>query len=51
MINWNQFRRRVTTFLFQMPFRSYGELVLRPVIIAEQAAGAEIASSAADNKK
>jgi len=51
MINWNQFMRRANTILLRIPLRSYGELVLRPVTIAEQAAGAEIAFSAADNKK
>jgi len=34
-----------------LPLRSYGELVLRPVTIAERAADAEIAFSTANNKK
>jgi len=50
--NWNRFWRRMTAFmLLRTPMLSYGELVLRPVTIAERAAGAEIAFSTAHNKK
>lgn len=52
MLNSNRFWRRITAFLLsRTPILSYGELVLRPVTIAERAAGAEIAFSAAHNKK
>jgi hypothetical protein len=52
MINWNRFWRRMAAFmLLRTPMLSYGELVLRPVTIAERTAGAEIAFSAAHNKK
>lgn len=45
---WHQFLGQVASML---PLRSYGELVLRPVTIAERAADAEIAFSTANNKK
>jgi hypothetical protein len=52
MMNWNRFWRRMTAFmLLRTPMLSYGELVLRPVTIAERAAGTEIAFSTAHNKK
>ena len=52
MNNWNRFWRKITAFLMlRTPLGSYGELVLRPVMIVEQAAGAEIAFSTAHNKK
>jgi hypothetical protein len=52
MNNLNQFWRRVVAFtLSRTPLGSYGELVLRPVTIAEQAAGAEIAFSTAYYRK
>jgi hypothetical protein len=48
----NRFRRKFAAYmLLRTLMRSYGELVLRPVIIAKRAAGAEIASSTAHNKK
>ena len=49
---WYQFLGQVGSWL---PLRTllltYGELVLRPVTIAERAANAEIAFSTANNKK
>jgi hypothetical protein len=45
---WHQFLGQVGSCL---PPRTYGELVLRPVTIAEWAAKAEIAFSTATNKK
>ena len=45
---WRQFLAQAASLL---PLRSYGELVLRPVTIAERTAGAEIAFSSAHNKK
>jgi hypothetical protein len=51
-MKWNRFWRQLTAFmLLRTPMLSYGELVLRPVTIAEQGAGAEIAFSTAHNKK
>ena len=37
--------------LIRVTARSYGELVLRPVTIAERVVGAEIAFSPSNNKK
>lgn len=52
MNNWNKFCRQVVTFaLSKTPLGSYGELVLRPVTMLEQAAGTEIAFSTAYYKK
>ena len=52
IMNWNRFWRRMTAFMLSRTLMlSYGELVLRPVTIAERAAGAEIAFSAAHKKK
>ena len=52
MKNWKRFWRRVTAYLLlHTPMRSFGELILRPVTIAERNAGAKIAFSAAHNKK
>lgn len=49
--NWYRFWRRVAAFLFlNTPIRSYGELVLRPVTIAERAAGKSAVASARHNK-
>jgi len=47
-LNWHSFMSIFTSWL---PLRSYGELVLKPVTIAEQTAGTEIAFSTANNKK
>ncbi len=41
----------ISNFTSLLPLRSYGELVLKPVTIAEQAAATEIAFSTANNKK
>jgi len=52
MNNRNQFLQKLAAFLtLRTPLGSYGELVLRPVMIVEQSAGAEIAFSTAHNKK
>ena len=52
MINWKRFWRQIAAYLLlRTPMRSFGELVLQPVTIAERKAGAEIAFSAAHNKK
>ncbi len=52
MMNWKKFWRHITAYLLlRTPMRSFGELVLRPVTIAERNAGAEIAFSAAHNKE
>ena len=45
---WREIFGKFTVWL---PLRSYGELVLRPVTIAEQVADTEIAFSTANNKK
>jgi len=51
-MNWKKFWRHITAFLLlRTPMGSFGELVLRPVTIAERKAGADIAFSAAHNKK
>lgn len=48
---WYRFWRAVAAFLFlYTPIRSYGELVLRPVTIAERAAVKSAADSARHNK-
>ncbi|MBT5219001.1 MAG: hypothetical protein HOI35_11830 [Woeseia sp.] len=46
--HWYQLLGQIGRWL---PLRTYGELVLRPVTIADRAANAEIAFSTADNKK
>ena len=52
MMNWKKLWRQITAYLLlRTPMRSFGELVLRPVTIAERNAGAEIVFSAAQNKK
>jgi len=49
--NWYRFWRRVAAFLFlNTPIRSYGELVLRPVTIAEREAVRNAAASVRHNK-
>jgi hypothetical protein len=51
-MNWKNFwRHKIAKLVLRNPMRSFGELVLRPVTIAERNAGAEIAFSAAHNKK
>lgn len=51
MTNWYRFWRGVAAFLFlNTPIRSYGELVLRPVTIAERNA-VETAAASARHKK
>jgi hypothetical protein len=51
-MNWKKFWRHIiANLVLRNPMRSFGELVLRPVTIAERNAGAEIAFSAAHNKK
>ena len=52
MMNWKKFCRNITAYLMlRTPLRSFGELVLRPLTIAERKAGADIAFSAAHNKQ
>ncbi len=52
MQNWKKIGWRVVSkMLLWAPFRSYGELVLRPVTIAERAAGMEVAFSNASTEK
>jgi hypothetical protein len=52
MTKWQLFWRRVAAFpVLRNPMLSYGELVLRPVIIAERAAGSDLAHAAGHNKK
>jgi hypothetical protein len=51
MTNWHRFWEQLIAFVaLRTPLGAYGELVLRPVTIAEQAAGTEIAFSTAHNK-
>lgn len=51
MNDWYRFWRRFAAFLFlNTPFRTYGELVLRPVTLAERAAADAAAASARHNK-
>ena len=51
MNTWYRFWRRFAAFLFlNTPIRSYGELVLRPVTIAERVALKAPAASAGHNK-
>lgn len=46
MTNWKKLGRRILSkIVLWAPMRSYGELVLRPVTIAERAAGMEVAFS------
>ncbi len=52
MSNWNRFWRKLTAYMVtKTPLGSYGKLVLHPVTILEQVAGAEIAFSTAHYKK
>jgi len=52
MRNFKKFGQQILTrFALWPPMRSYGELVLRPVTIAEQAAGIEVAFSDKNNYK
>ena len=51
MNTWYRFWRRVAAFLFlKTPIRSYGELVLRPVTIAERTAMNTATAGARHNK-
>ena len=51
MTTWYKFWRRVAAFLFlNTPIRTYGELVLRPVTMAERAAVRTTAAAARQNK-
>ncbi|MDH3439669.1 MAG: hypothetical protein OEM63_02870 [Gammaproteobacteria bacterium] len=51
MTGWYRFWRRVAAFLvFNTPIRSYGELVLRAVTIAERASVDKAAANARHNK-
>ena len=51
MNDWHRFWGRFAAFLFlNKPFRSYGELVLRPVTLAERTATDAAAASARQNK-
>jgi len=52
MTKWYLFWRRVAAFpVLRNPMLSYGELVLRPVTIAEHAASSNLAHAAGLNKK
>jgi hypothetical protein len=52
MTNWKEIGRRIITRIaLWAPLRSYGELVLRPVTIAERAAGMQVAFCDANNYK
>ena len=48
---WQRFWRRVAAFVYlNTPMRSYGELVLRPVTMAERAVAKSTAVRAGHNK-
>ena len=50
--NWQRFWRTVAAFVYRnTPMGSYGELVLRPVTIAERAVAKSAAVSAGHNKR
>ena len=51
MTNWKKIGRILSKVASWAPLRSYGELVLRPVTIAEQAAGMQVAFCDANNDK
>ena len=51
MTKWHQiFRGAARYLLFLTPLLSYGELVLRPVTLAERRAGGDPAFAAGQNK-
>jgi hypothetical protein len=51
MTKWHQFWRGIARYLLlRTPLLSYGELVLRPVTIAERRAGGDPAFAAGQNK-
>ncbi len=50
--NWYRFWRRIAAFVYlSTPMRSYGELVLRPVTIAERSLQRTSAASASYNQR
>jgi len=51
MTKWHQFLRGTARYLLlRTPLLSYGELVLRPVTLAERRAGGDSAFAAGQNK-
>ncbi|MGI9202813.1 MAG: hypothetical protein ACR2Q3_02315 [Woeseiaceae bacterium] len=52
MTTWKEIgRQTITRIALWAPLRSYGELVLRPVTIAERAAGTQVAFCDTNNDK
>lgn len=52
MPNWKEKGRRILTRIaLWAPLRTYGELVLRPVTMAEQTAGTQVVFCDANNDK